>query len=97
MLLEAGIFLSTYVGMRLFNKLREKETVDKKNAIVAKESHIFQHSFETKQMINDTIKKVHEHKLKVSIFSLGVSVITTQFFYPNLALFTVGLYIYSFH
>ena len=84
MLIEAGIFLSAYVGMRFFKKLRK---TNKEKVIVAKESNTLQSFSET--------NKVREYKFKVSILSFGVSIIR-QFFYPNLALLNIGLYIYSF-
>jgi len=93
MLLEAGIFLSAYIGKRLFKKRRE--TLNQENVIVAKESHTFQSTSETEQLINDTTDKVREHKFKVSLLSLGVSTIR-QFVYPHLAILNIGLYIYSF-
>ncbi|MDM8558240.1 heavy metal translocating P-type ATPase [Candidatus Parabeggiatoa sp. HSG14] len=110
MLTKVGIFLSAYVGMRLFEKHRQKKTLNNvgirlfkkhrqketlNNIIVAKESDTLQPSPKTEQLVNETTDKVRERQFKVSLFSLGISTLT-QFFYPNLALLSIGLYIYSF-
>ena len=88
MLIEAGILLATYSGIRLFDKFRDKPT---KNIIINKPDRKIQ------APVLANADKQLEHRLKTSYVSLGVST-TRQFFYssPLVIFLNIGLYMYNF-
>jgi Cu2+-exporting ATPase len=97
MLLEAGILLATYSGLRLFEKLREKPS--KKGRIKPNKkpqpSSLEKHNKETDKtlVVNDKADQQLEHRLKTSVVLVGLSAL--RFFYPLLALLNLSLYIYN--
>jgi Cu2+-exporting ATPase len=101
MLIEAGILLATYSGIRLFEKFRDKPM---KNIFINQHDKKFQlsvleksvDSTDKKLVVNDKTDKPFEHRLNTSYVSMVVSTIR-QFFYssPLVVCFNLGLYIYN--
>jgi len=97
MLLEAGILLATYSGLRLFEKLRGKP--QKKERIKQNKkpqsSSLEKHNEETDKtlVVNDKADQQLEHRLKTSVVLVGLSAL--RIFYPLLALLNLSLYIYN--
>ena len=81
MLIEAGILLVAYSGIRLFEKLHDKTTknvqLDKKNKPSVLEKSV--DNVDKNLVVQDKADKQLEHRLKISYVALGVSTIR-QFF-----------------
>jgi len=100
MLIEAGILLAAYSGIRLFEKFRDKPT--KKVVIIQPDRKLQLSVLEksvdnaNKKLVPDKTDKQIEHQLKTSYVSLGVSTIR-QFFYssPLVVFLNLGLYMYN--
>ncbi len=88
MLIEAGVLLAAYSGIRLFEKFRDKPT---KNIVINQADRKLQLS-----VLEKSADKQVEHRLNTSYVSLGVST-TRQFFYssPLVVFLNIGFYIYN--
>ncbi|HHB92134.1 MAG TPA: heavy metal translocating P-type ATPase [Thioploca sp.] len=91
MLIEAGVLITIYSGIRLFEKLRNKPTVDIKPD---KSSALSVDNSEQKLVIHNKDDK--QHQLKTSYVSLGVSTIR-QFFYSSPLVIFLNLSIYAYN
>jgi heavy metal translocating P-type ATPase len=101
MLIEAGILLAAYGGIRLFEKFRDKppkkvviNQADRKRqpSVLAKSVD----NANKKLVVHDQADKQLEHRLKISYISMVVSTIR-QFFYssPLVVFLNIGLYMYN--
>jgi Cu2+-exporting ATPase len=95
MLIEAGILLSAYVGMRLVEKRQKALTFKKKNTVTKCSKNKLQ-AYSNKKIINKQQDKKFEQRFKVSLFSFGVSTLRQFVSYTPLAFLNIGLYIYNF-
>jgi len=101
MLIEAGILLAAYSGIRLFEKFRDKPT---KNVVINQPDRKIQPSVleksvdntDKKLVVHEQADKQLEHRLKISYISMVVSTIR-QFFYssPLVVFLNIGLYMYN--
>jgi heavy metal translocating P-type ATPase len=101
MLIEAGIVLATYSGIRLFEKFRDKFP---QKVVIKQPNKKLQPSVleklednpDKKLVVHNKVNKQLEHRLKTSYVSLSVSAIR-QFFYlsPLVVFFNMGLYMYN--
>jgi hypothetical protein len=100
MLIEAGILLAAYSGIRLFEKFRDKPPKKVVNQADRKrQPSVLEKSVDNadKTVVHDKADKQFEHRLKTSYISMSVSTIR-QFFYssPLVVFLNLGLYIYNF-
>lgn len=89
-LLDGGILLGTYFGVRLIEKYR-KSGKNSKNKVSSKKSS--QPMISDKQNLPGPTEKQFNHYLKLSTVSVGVAA-TRQFFLPSLGLFNAVLFTY---
>jgi len=85
MILEIGILLATYTGVRIYEKHKQKSTT-------AKQINLPQES--SKEMVVNNVEKRHKYYLKFSVVSMGLAALR-QFFFPALAPLSFGLYLYT--
>jgi len=98
MLIEAGILLAAYSGIRLFEKFRDKPT---KNVVINQPDRKIQPSVleksvdntDKKLVVHEQADKQLEHRLKTSYVSLVVSTILSVFSFYILAFFLQSLLI----
>ncbi len=95
MLIETGIMISTYFGIRVFEKMKKKihSTETNKQLQYSKSKSIDKKL--TKQEKEQTNEKIHiQVDRRLSFLSIGLSAVR-QFVYPPLAPLSLGLYIYT--
>ena len=85
MILEIGILLATYTGVRIYEKHNQKSITAKQIKPPQKPS---------KEMVVNDVEKRHQYYLKISAVSMGLAAFR-QFFFPVLAPLSFGLYLYT--
>ena len=87
MLLEVGMMLTAYWGVKVYKKHRKTPNnmnIESTNSIVRSK----------KNMVANQTEKQNQHYYKMSVISMGLAAIR-QFFYPVLGLFSFLLYLYT--
>lgn len=95
MLIETGIMISTYFGIRVFEKVKAKIHSTETNKQLQLSTNKSTDKELTKQEKEQTNEKIHiQIDRRLSFLSIGLSAVR-QFVYPPLAPLSLGLYIYT--
>lgn len=88
MLSEVGVMFTVYLGLRIYESYQKTKKIKPKNPSI-------------EWLLKEDLKKTEsknkqdaQHYLSISTLSLGLAAVR-QFFYPPLAPFSLGLYIYT--
>lgn len=92
MLIEVGVMMTTYFGMRIYEKYRKAKKANKHNYL-NKQIKPLQINQNNKKVAVTRAEKENRHYYRMSVISIGVSAIR-QFFFPQLAALNLALYIY---
>jgi len=95
MLIETGIMISTYFGIRLFEKVRVKTRSVETNKQLQHSTESTGKKLTQPHKKENTNEKIHfQIDRKLSFLSVGLSAVR-QFIYPPIAPLSLGLFIYT--
>ncbi|MEK8019099.1 MAG: heavy metal translocating P-type ATPase [Candidatus Parabeggiatoa sp.] len=97
MILEIGILLTSYIGIRISEKYNHKKKSTSLKQIKPKAL-----KKQSKEIVVNNVEKQHQHYLKFSVVSMGLGAlrqfvhpVLAPIFYPNLVLLSFCFYLYT--